>query len=262
VTVFSDIRFGSRSAALAAYILGTLGKFEVIVRGLDAEAEQRLIASTMLRFGKRMSRLFGIEVVTSGVPAEGYVAGRGASGAGRVFVSNHRSGLDILVTMAHLEGKHVSRADLAKWPVIGMIARRAGILFVDRESKRSAAAVVHQMIEVVSAGRGIIIFPEGTTFAGDEVRPFKPGAFAVARRTGCEIVPVGLAYAGKGASFDEESFLEHMRRVAGAPTTRVGLAVGEPLTFERGADPAEVSNRVHERVSELVKEARALVDGG
>jgi 1-acyl-sn-glycerol-3-phosphate acyltransferase len=200
-----------------------------------------------------------VEVVSSGLPPEGYVPGHDPSGLGRVFVSNPRSGLDILVTMAHLEGKHVSRADLAGWPVIGTIARRAGLLFVDRESKRSAAAVVRQMIEVVNAGRGIIIFAEGTTFSGDEVRPFKPGAFAVARRTGCEIVPVGLAYGGEGFSFDEESFVDHMRRVGGTQKTRVGLAVGEPLAFPKGADPAVLNDTVHGRVTELVQVARKLL---
>ena len=229
------------------------------MRVTDVPDEERVIAATMLRFGRRMSRLFGIEVKTSGIGPEGFVPGPGKDGWGRVCVSIHRSGLDILVTMAHLEGKHVSRADLAGWPVIGTIARRAGILFVDRESKRSAAAVVHKMIEVVTAGRGVTIFPEGTTFPGDEVRPFKPGAFAVARRTGCEIVPVGIAYAGTGLSFDEESFLEHMRRVTGAPSTRIGLAVGEPISFEKTADPTLVSDRIHQEVSRLVLQARELV---
>jgi lyso-ornithine lipid O-acyltransferase len=259
VSLFSDIRFGSRSAAFAAYIFGTLARHEVLMRVTHVPDEERVIAATMLRFGRRMSRLFGIEVKTCGIGPEGFVPGHGKDGLGRVFVSNHRSGLDILVTMAHLEGKHVSRADLANWPVIGTIARRAGILFVDRESKRSAAAVVHKMIEVVTAGRGVTIFPEGTTFPGDEVRPFKPGAFAVARRTGCEIVPVGIAYAGTGASFDEESFLEHMRRVTGAPSTRIGLAVGEPISFEKTADPTLVSDRIHQEVSRLVLQARELV---
>ncbi len=261
MSIPSDIRFGARASVFAAYVMGTLAAHEVKVRVRPPteEEEELIIAGTMTRFGRRMSRLFGIEAVTSGVPAQGYVPGHDASGLGRVFVSNHRSGLDILITMALLEGKHVSRADLAGWPVIGTIARRAGILFVDRESKRSAAAVVHQMIETVNAGRAVIIFPEGTTFPGDEVRPFKPGAFAVARRTGCEIVPVGLAYGGQGLSFDEESFVEHMRRVAGAPKTRVGLAVGEPLSFARDADPTTVNDTVHQRVSALVKQARALV---
>ncbi len=261
MSAIDDVRFGARAAVFVAYVFGTIGRYEVELRVRGEEESERLIAAAMLRFGAKMSALFGVEIATSGVPEGGSVPGHDAAGLGRVFVSNHRSGLDILVTMAHLGGKHVSRADLAGWPVVGTIARHAGILFVDRESKRSAAAVIHQMIDVVQAGRGIIIFPEGTTYAGDEVRPFKPGAFAVARRTGCEIVPVGIAYAGAGATFEEEDFTAHMRRVGGVPRTRVALSVGEPLRFARSDDPSALSETVRARVQALVADARARVDG-
>jgi 1-acyl-sn-glycerol-3-phosphate acyltransferase len=254
-----DLRFAARTAAFAAYTLGTLARFEIEARGMDADETERTIARTMLRYGRHMLGLFGVEVVAVGLPEAGFVPGRDEQGVGRIFVANHRSALDIFVTMAHLEGKHVSRADVAQWPLVGVVARRAGILFVDRSSKRSAAAVVHAMIDAVQRGRGIIIFPEGTTFAGDEVRPFKPGAFAVSRRTTCEIIPVGVAYAGAETAFEEESFLTHMRRLAGAPRTRIGLAVGEPIR-QPGADPAELSNLVHARLQALVYGARRLVE--
>ena len=65
MSLLSDIRFGSRSAAFAAYIFGTLARHEVLMRVTDVPDEERVIADTMLRFGRRMSRLFGIEVVTS-----------------------------------------------------------------------------------------------------------------------------------------------------------------------------------------------------
>ncbi len=252
-----DLRFAARAAAFAAYTSGTLLRFEIESRGHDQEGCERLIREAMRRHGRHMCKLYGIEVHSSGLPSEGYVSGRDARGKGRVFVSNHRSGLDILITLALLEGKHVSRADLANWPVVGKISRRAGILFVDRENRRSAAAVVSTMIERVEAGSAVIIFPEGTTYAGDEVRPFKPGAFAVARRTGCEIVPVGIAYRDSSA-FGDESFLDHMRRVSGAARTHVGFAVGEPFVAGK-ADSAALSDRAHTAVQALVHQARALV---
>jgi 1-acyl-sn-glycerol-3-phosphate acyltransferase len=257
VSLITDARFAARAAALAAYTTGTLYRHHVVARNATPEEDQALIRTTMHRYGRHMTRLYGIDVRKEGVPASGFVGGTDSEGRGRVFVMNHRSGLDILVTLGLLEGKHVSRADLANWPVIGKIARRAGILFVDRENRRSAAAVVSTMIENVENGIGVIIFPEGTTYEGDEVRPFKPGAFAVARRTGCEIVPVGIAYAGN-LSFGEESFLEHMRRVSGAAKTSVGFAVGEPFLAGK-RDSAQLANAAHAEVQALVHRARALV---
>lgn len=253
----NDVRFAARAAGISAYIGLTLGRYEIESRGKDPRDQERLITEAMLRFGRHMCALYGIETTTQGIPG-GFVPGADAAGRGRVFVCNHRSGLDILVTLKLLSGKHVSRADLANWAVVGPIARRAGILFVDRESRRSAAAVVQQMITVIEKGIGVIIFPEGTTYAGDEVRPFKPGAFAVARRTSCEIVPVGLAY-GDGLSFGEETFVEHMRRVSGKPRTRVAVAAGAPLRAEPGEGSDALSNRAHAALQALVHDARRLL---
>ena len=82
-------------------------------------------------------------------------------------------------------------------------------MFVDRVGRgerRHRRARDPQAPQV--AGQTVIVFPEGTTFAGDEVRPFHAGAFVAALRTGAEIVPVGLAYQrGSGAAFVDESFL-------------------------------------------------------
>lgn len=255
----TDAIFGARTAAFAAYGIGTIARYEVESRGKnDAQCED-ILTATMLRFGRHMGATFGLDVRTKGKSTRERLPAKDDRGMGRVFVMNHRSSLDILVSLAHLEGKLVSRADLAKWPIVGPLARKSGILFVEREDRRSAANVVQLMMKRVESGIGIVIFPEGTTYAGDEVRPFKPGAFAVARRTGCELVPVGIAYGGDATSFGDESFLEHMRRVAGQPKTRIGLAVGEPTRAEKGEDSAKLAERMHAAVQALVHDARALV---
>jgi lyso-ornithine lipid O-acyltransferase len=254
----TDVVFGGRTAGFAAYSLGTIARWEVESRGKDARQCEEILSATQLRFGRHMGRLFGLDVRCVGKGSE-RMPGKDDRGRGRVFVSNHRSSLDILVMLAHLEGKFVSRGDLSQWPVIGPLARKSGMLFVEREDRRSAANVVQAMIARVESGVGIIIFPEGTTYPGDEVRPFKPGAFAVARRTGCELCPVGVAYGGDALTFGDESFLEHMRRVTGQTQTRVGLAVGAPTRAAPGEDSAALAKRLHAEVQRLVGQARAEV---
>lgn len=265
MSAVTDARFAGRAAGIAAYSMWCYVRFETEVRLLHPRQAQdeawmeRHISSTMHRYGLMMTELYGLDIATEGLPADGFFRGADANGKGRVFVSNHRSALDILATLKHFEGKHVSRADLAGWPIIGLVARRIRILFVDRENRRSAAAVMKQMIDYVDKGIGVIIFPEGTTYDGDEVRPFKPGAFTVARKTGCEIVPFGIAYASGGASFGDESMLLHMRRVSGAPKTRLAISVGEP--FRAGKmDTAALAIDAHDKVQALVNRARKLVD--
>lgn len=258
MSALETLRFASRTAAFAAYSVGAYAVFEaeMLKRG-EAELED-VLRPSIRRYGSHIAQMFGIRVHAHGLPSEGFVPGRDARGRGRLFVMNHRSSLDILVCLSRLEGKLVSRADLATWPLIGFLAKRAGILFVDRENKRSAAQVMRLMISNIEAGVGVVIFPEGTTYAGDEVKPFKAGAFSVARRTGAEIIPVGIAYAGSGASFDEESFLAHMQRVAGQPATHVGFAVGTPISGE-GHTQEELAELAHAEVQRLVHEARRVV---
>ncbi len=259
MTLAGDARFVGRAGAMAAYSLALYSAFELHLRVEGKADEEPLTGEYRRRYGRHMARLFGVKVSTLGVPPEGFVRGADERGLGRIFLCNHRSGLDILVTARLLEGKHLSRADLAEWPLVGLLARRAGVLFVDRSSRRSSAAAVQSMITTVQEGHAIILFPEGTTYAGDEVRPFKPGAYAVAKRTGCELVPVGLAYAGGGASFEDEGFVEHMRRVAANASTHVGVSVGDPVRVEEGADPTAFSDLLRDRVQAEVTRARALV---
>src|SRR5262249_27784147 len=124
----------------------------------------------MARYGAGLLRLYGLEVTAEGphvgVPGGRYPA-RDARGKGRLFVMNHRSMLDIFVNLAFLEANIVSRADLSGWPVIGLAARRVGTLFVDRENRRSGAAVINAMCGAVERGRAVMVYPEGTTFSGD-----------------------------------------------------------------------------------------------
>ena len=171
----------------------------------------------------------------------------------RLIVANHRSPFDIGVLLSLFGGHALSRADLASWPVIGLAARRAGTIFVDRESGASGASALRAIRRRLSEGASILVFPEGATFAGDEVRPFKPGAFAALRGLGAEIVPVGLVY-DPGVEFVEESFVHHVLRVAARPRTRCVVNIGETIPAEgRAQGLAEVT---HAAVQQLVAGAR------
>jgi 1-acyl-sn-glycerol-3-phosphate acyltransferase len=258
-----DVRFGARAAACAGLTAASLARLDFEARGLEGAEGDAAVTRAMRRYGEGLCRLLGVEVLSAGrlLDAHGFVEGRDAEGRGRVFVANHRSGLDVPVLLAHVEGRFVSRADLAGWPVIGRAARRTGTVFVDRSSRKSGAETVRAMIASVEAGRAIVIFPEGTTFAGDEVRPFKAGALTVARRTGCELVPVGLAYGGDESSFGDESFGAHMRRVVSRRSSPVGLVVGAPLRAAAGEASEAFETRARQAVQSAVDAARARVNG-
>lgn len=254
------LRFPARAAAAAGSTAAMYGAFELEAALAGAPARDDVLRKWVLRYGRVQLRLFGVDVLASGAALEGGGAypGRDASGKGRLFVMNHRSALDILVALASLEARIVSRGDLARWPVIGYLAKRIGTLFVDRESTVSGARVAGAMVRAVEAGLGVLIFPEGTTHAGDEVRPFRPGAFVVSKRTGAEIVPVGAAYEGEHTTWGDEGFGAHFRRVGGERRTRVALVAGDPIV-PAGREAPAIQAEAHAAVQSLVHRARAAL---
>jgi 1-acyl-sn-glycerol-3-phosphate acyltransferase len=261
MSLVDDARFAARCAGFAG-LTGSLLIAMETHRGLARpERKDPVLYDYMELYGHGLLRLSGVEVTARGpfVDEKKRYPGTDARGKGRIFVMNHRSLLDVFATLAFVEATIVSRADLAEWPVIGLAARRVKTLFVDRTDKKSGQAVVRAMVAGVNGGRAVMVYPEGTTFAGDDVHPFRPGAFLAAERTGAEIVPVGIAYGGDSAAFVDEPFAAHMRRVAGAKKTKVGLVIGEAFTPEPGRPVGEIADEARAKVQALVHEARALI---
>lgn len=182
------------------------------------------------------------------------------SSKGRLIVANHRSAIDIAVLLRIFGGRMVSRADLSGWPLIGAAAKSAGTIFVDRSRTTSGAGAIREIRRHLEEAQTVILFPEGTTFEGDEVRPFHAGAFVAAVRAAASIVPVGLAYpTDSRAAFVNEPFTRHLVRVAGAGATRVAVRVGAAIQIAAGARASDVSGASQKAVQELVRAARAAL---
>jgi 1-acyl-sn-glycerol-3-phosphate acyltransferase len=220
-----------------------------------AEDQKDLIRDLWVRrWAAALLRLFSVDVVIQGnVPPPTTKGERG-----RLIVSNHRSAIDIGVILSTFGGTMVSRADIAGWPVIGAAARSVGTVFVDRSDAKSGAATIRSIQRHLESGQTIALFPEGTTFDGDELRPFHGSAFIAATRAGAEVLPVGLAYpAASGAAYFNETFLAHLGRLAKSRSTRMGLAVGRPI-LTTGMKSAALIERTRTEMTRLVGAARAL----
>ena len=254
------IRFPLRTAGFVGVTFGMYGLLELDTVTAAARDREGVLHKWIERYGRALLRLYGVEAIARGPYVERGLQypGTDERGRGRIFVMNHRSGLDVALTLAHVEATIVSRADSAGWPVIGVAARRSGPCSSTTD-KRSGAAVISAMCGALERGRAVMVYPEGTTFADDEVRPFRAGAFSAAERTGAEVVPIGIAYDASGAAFlADEPFASHMKRVSATARTRVGLVVGAPMRTSGSVD--ELKTAAREAVQALVHEARALVE--
>ncbi|GAB2291315.1 Lysophospholipid acyltransferase lpeat1 [Dionaea muscipula] len=113
------------------------------------------------------------------------------------IISNHVSYLDILYHMSSSFPSFVAKRSVAKLPLVGIISKCLGCVFVRRESKSSdfkgVSGVVTERIKEASESEHaplMMLFPEGTTTNGDFLLPFKTGAFWAK----APVLPVILRY--------------------------------------------------------------------
>lgn len=123
-----------------------------------------------------------------------------------VMVSNHRSLVDILALYKlRRPFKWTSKAENFKLPFVGMVLSLTNSVRIKRESLRSGAQFLEQAEAEMKKGSSILLFPEGTRSKTAEMRPFKEGAFLLAKKLDCGIIPI--VHIGSEKTFDKGSWV-------------------------------------------------------
>ena len=135
-----------------------------------------------------------------------------------LWCSNHVSWLDVVALGAIGEMGFVSKAEVRGWPLVGWLAQAAGTVFLQRGAGQSAM-VSNTLARRLRAGHSVLIFPEGTTSAGLEVKRLYPRLLGAAIDTATPIQPVALRFGERGelsktAPFvGDDSFVAHLLRI-------------------------------------------------
>jgi 1-acyl-sn-glycerol-3-phosphate acyltransferase len=90
-----------------------------------------------------------------------------------LLISNHLGYLDVLVLSSITPAVFVAKREVKSWPVAGWLAQLAGTLFVNRERRMQVGEANEEIQEALDAGTLVTVFPEGTSWNGLEVLPFK-----------------------------------------------------------------------------------------
>ncbi len=116
-----------------------------------------------------------------------------------IFVGNHRSMLDALLSAAYILNpkKFIGKAEILKWPFLGFILRKIYIP-VKRDNKESRLWSKEQLNLKMKEGYSMVIFVEGATNDTKEILlPFKKGAFEACCSTQTPLVPFVIDQADK-----------------------------------------------------------------
>ncbi len=169
-----------------------------------------------------------------------------------VMVSNHQSGLDILVAFGLFSHfKWVSKAENFKVPFIGWnmkLNRYIPILRGDKDSIRKMMAACEKTLK---NGSSVYLFAEGTRSPTGVVKPFKPGAFILAHSQKVPIQP--LVFNGTKNALPKRSLMFHGYH-------RITLRVMDAIPYERFAELSveETAEMVRQLIAAEVKENQDL----
>jgi 1-acyl-sn-glycerol-3-phosphate acyltransferase len=108
-----------------------------------------------------------------------------------VVVANHASYLDGVVMAAALPPRFgfVIKREMNDVPLAGMLLRGLGSEFVDRVNRHKGGTDARRVLRTAASGHSLVFFPEGTFTSAVGLGKFHTGAFAIAARAGCPVVP-------------------------------------------------------------------------
>jgi len=122
-----------------------------------------------------------------------------------LLVANHVSWLDIFAISAVFPATFVAKADVRGWPFIGKLCERTGTIFIERGTARGARHASRAIVQALHRGaRPVVVYPEGTTTLGGELRPFRPALLQAAVDTGAQVRPLALRYVDRQGARTEE----------------------------------------------------------
>ena len=167
----------------------------------------------------------------------------------RIYFANHTSNLDFVLlwsalpTALRCRTRPVGAHDYGSTPIRGYLARNVfQAVLIERKGVTRANNPLTPMLNALADGDSLIIFPEGTRLAGDELGEFKPGLhYLASARPDVELIPV---------------FIDNLNRVL--PKGEIlpvpmlcSVHFGEPVAFDTAESKATFLSRARTALNKL-----------
>ena len=180
-----------------------------------------------------VGRCAGMRVRITGTPLSRHV----------LFVANHLSWVDIMLVAGASGTAFVSKDEVARYPVIGWLARINNTVFVARTERGAVRSQADALRAALASGQPVALFPEGPTDGGPELLPFRASLLAslFPPLPGVRVQPVAIDYGAAAhaiAWVGEEGAGANVRRILSRPG-----AIPVTIHFLAPIDPAEAQDR-------------------
>jgi len=237
------------------FILYLLSSLAVFVIPAGARTQRGWMTRLVSFFAGLVLRLYGVRVTATG-------GGKLATlHKGHLVVSNHLSYVDVLVIASLAPSVFVTSIELRNTLLLGQLARLSGSLFVERRKAAGLRQEIDAITAVLNQGFSVVLFPEGTTFNGDHVHPFKQSLLDTAVKAHCAILPVCIRYQrvnGRPISASSRdsvlyyggiSFFRHFPRFLTLRSVEVAISVLHPIHARTDESRKHLAERAHGAIS-------------
>ena len=190
-------------------------------------------------------RAFQVVAFLSGVKTEIKGLENIPKGEAVLYVPNHRSIFDIIITYYIIPGQtgYVAKKETGRIPIFSLWMLLMNCKFLDRSDIRKGLKVILKCVDLIKQGSNVVIFPEGTRNKGTEdLQPFHDGSLKIAEKAGCKIIPVAI-------NNTDQIFEAHFPKVK---STKVVVEFCKPIDTAglSRAELKEISPKVREELLE------------
>jgi len=152
----------------------------------DLNKRDEIVNKYVVKWASALLKIAGVKLNISG---KGNIPDNAV-----LFVSNHQGNFDIPILISVLGAKSfISKTAVEKLPMIRTWMKHMNCIFIQRDNPRQSVAALGTAAEVIKSGYSVVIFPEGTRSRGENMGEFKSGAFKIAQKAECGIVPVSIS---------------------------------------------------------------------
>src|SRR3954454_9690599 len=168
-----------------------------------------------------------------------------------ILAMNHQSYLDppLAGNACDRAIYYLARRTLLKVPLLGRLLPKLNVIPVDQEGIDRRA--LKALIQVVRAGNGALVFPEGSRTIDGELQPGLPGIGLIIAKTRAPVVPMRI-------------FGAHEALPRGSSKLRlckITIVFGEPI-YWMDADFTARGKELYQQLSERVMQAIAALQIG
>lgn len=152
-----------------------------------------------------------------------------------LLVANHQSFLDPIAVglTACRELSYLARKSLFKKPFLDIYLKSVGCCPVDLEGV--AKEGIRSTLDLLSNGRAVLVFPEGTRSEDGLMQNLKPGIQLLIRKSNAIVVPVGIA--GAHVALSRDNFWPTLCPIfMDGNRGSIGISIGAPIDAKVLAD--------------------------